>query len=214
MKKKQSFIIICMLLIAINLQAQCTIDNIFPVKPGFTKFKSTTTIAQNSNIREDNESYKYDVSNNWIDSYGYKHSNFYYLYTIPCLSVNNNKLRLQFANDHLYKINIELRYSKEEFDKCMETYNLILNLYKKHYFYVGVNTISNYKDEKIGEGENFNLYPANKRKDYNNIEITYKIVYEWKSIDGEKYDFTGNVDHYLINISYSDLAGTKLKNDL
>ena len=205
-------------------QSQCTFEKIFPVKHGMSIFKATTTIAYLKDIKEDKEENKYSGIINYWNKPDYlngdsvfKTSLYYdYLYH-DCFKGDENKLLLRFVDDKLYKILITLTFSNSKFEKCMENYNTLVAIFKKHFVdWEKINISNNTPAEQIGEGYWFYPTTKNKKDDVKieNASIEYEIEYEkeWNDFKKEYYQ-TGNVKKYILEIGFVNLAGTKLTNE-
>jgi hypothetical protein len=205
-------------------QAQCTFENIFPVRHGISKFKATTTIASIKNIKEDEEANKYSgIFNSWDkpdylkgDSVFKSSISYNYIYH-DCFKGDKNELYLHFVDDKLYKIQITLTFSNTKFGKCMENYNTLVAIFK-NYFITWTECVKSNDVTKEQIGEGYWFYPTTMDKSdaikLNDLSIGYEVKYEMKWSDYKKEWYrTGNVDKYVIEIEYINLKGTKLTNE-
>lgn len=222
--KKIIFTLLTIVEFVVIAQAQCTFEDIFPVKHGFSKFKATTTIAYQKNIVEDKEENMYSgILNSWDkpdylkgDSVFNSSISYDFLFH-DCFKGDKNELYLRFVDDKLYYIQITLTFSNRQIEKCMENYNLLVNIFKNNFIdwteFIITNDVTK---EQTGEGYWF--YPTLKEKRNNikieNVSIGYKVEYElkWNDLKKEWYR-TGNVKNYTISLEYVNLNGTKLTNE-
>jgi len=222
--KKIIFAILIIIAFAELGHAQCIFENIFPVEHGFSKFKSTTTIASLKNIKEDTEANQFaGITNSWYkpdylkgDSVFKSSISYDYLYH-NCFIGDKNELNLRFVDDRLYKIQVTLTFSNAKFEKCMENYNSLIAIFKNYFVdWAEAVTINDLTKEQIGEGYGFYPTSEDKRDNIKMEELTigYKVEYEMKWSDYKKGWYrTGNVDNYIIEIEYINLQGTKLTNE-
>jgi hypothetical protein len=206
------------------VQAQCSFENIFPVKHGVSKFKATTALAAIKNIQEDKETtHLQRVSNSWdkpkyLKGDSVLKSRTYYNYlNHDCFKADKNELKLHFVDDQLYRMVITLTFSNTKFEESMENYNTLVSVFKNHFNnwsdFVSKNDETN---EQIGEGYWF--YPTTTEKWNNlkveNLSIEYKLEYDikWDNLKNEWYQ-SRTVDNYVIEIEYINLEGTKLTNE-
>lgn len=212
-------LIINLLLIGI-VRAQCAYDDIFPLSMGISKFKAMTGLATIVDIKEYQQ-----LNNSWWeniydpkgDSVYFSASNYYYLLN-PCFKGAKNELLLKWVDDRLYKMEITLSFLNTDLEKCIENYNLLMDVFKTQFPkwswtpWVKTNTIGNIK-EQIGEG--YWISPPAVKIDQTEkkeeIEIGYEIDYETKW-NGKESSFTGNVKRYKLKVTFVNLKGTRLTN--
>ena len=219
---KQKISLILFLALSLQSQAQCSFETFFPFKFGFSKFESTKVIAGLTYIQEDRKINEINsFSNHWYkpdylkgDSV-FKSESYYKLLNKDCINGDENTLNLSFADDALYKIKIELAYSSSDFEKCMQTYNKLVSIFKTKFVDSQVFKSQNSAKEQIGEG--FWFYPTIKSKRNNvkikELSIGYAIQYEMKYNSYLKeWARTPNVEKYVIEIQYINLTPTKLTN--
>lgn len=199
------------------INAQCTYEDIFPVEHGITKFDATNKITSNENIEKDPPGF---VSNPWDkpdylngDSVLVTYLGYHYSYS-PCFNGKENKGKLKFVDDSLYKIRVDLIFSSEDIKKLQDNYNMLVSIFKNIFpSWERYTSTRRRTGEQIGKGYWF--YPSSKENrdivKVDKLSIGYEIKYEKKynSLEKEWYN-TGNIENYNISINYVNLKGTKL----
>ena len=221
-KMKTTLTFISILLLTGLVHGQCTYEDIFPVEHGISKFKATTRIASNGNIKEDKQANQYSFDEwdkpDYLKGDSVYTTSIFYDYSYhPCFKGKENELFLKFVDDRLYKMEITLTFSSIDFEKCMENYNSLISILKNQFSYWTPFVQTNDKTgEQIGEGYWFRPL-SDEERDKVKIEtlsIGYEVEYEMKWSDYKKEWYrTGNVESYKIEIEYVNLKGTKLTNE-
>lgn len=208
--------------IGLGLEAysQCTIKELFPVQHGMTKFQAIKQLNLQTNILEVEDKYNHWNHPKYLSGDSIYESQIYYKVSNQnCLKGNNIIGILSFADFKLYQMTLRSTFNPEEFKKCMENYNLLLQNLKFEFpfskkfdeFYTPYNS-DNQTEEQIGEG--YWLYrneEDSKKSEYNRVSIGYSINYEfaWNTLSG-KYNKTGKIENYKIEIYFTNINGTKI----
>lgn len=211
-------LIMLIILFVSKLNAQCTLENLFFLKNGISKFTAINQIKLNSNLKE----YDYGPMgpvNDYVDYPEYlngvsvKRSQYLAVFNYhPCIqNWKENRIFLTFADDNLYKITLTFEFDPSNFTSLLDSYNsIIATLKKRKYFFKKMVTTED--NEQLGEGYWFNPYKGFKSK-IEEIQVSYQIVYEEKwNISKQKSERTGRIKRYELIINSTNLNGTKLDN--
>jgi len=192
---------------------------------GKSKFKVITTLALQTNIKEDdyNQYFEGVFEDTW-DKFDYLKNDsvlrgtlYYEIIDSPSFLSKDIKLNLRFVDDILYKIDINSTFKKENFKSCLNNYySLTKNFETDFPFAIPFTTTkqNNSKgEEQIGEGfwmykevdENGKIRVKEKTE---SLTIGYKLNYKWKL--GNIALDTNEIDNYTLEIRYVNLLGTKL----
>jgi hypothetical protein len=192
---------------------QCSLDKLFPVKVGISKFQAINTLNLQNNISEVRDLLNYWSQPDYLkgDSIFESQVNFKFK-THTCVHNTNNIVLLSFADKKLYKITLRIWFKPNEFNQCLVNYDQILESLKIEYPYYKHFISSNREtDEQIGEG--FWMYRSQEEeyKDkFEMISIEYKMEHEiiWNKYTDEMVK-TGTIDKYLLEITFVNLKNTK-----
>ena len=214
MKRFIILIIVFGLLSSIETLGQCYTDLLFPVKVEMSKFQAINTLNLQENVYEVKDALNYWNHPEYLDgdSIYYSQVNFKFR-KHNCIKSTDNIVLLSFADQKLYQLTLRIWFMPKDFDECLANYNQILESLKMEFpYYNGFITSNKETDEQIGEG--FWMYKSEeeKHKDkFEEVSIGYKIKYEkkWSEYYKELYK-TGNIDKYLLEITFSNLKDTKL----
>jgi hypothetical protein len=213
--------LLCLLFIQVSF-SQCRIKDYVPFTLGANRFE-TSQILSNINTIKREEIYGSDTYSEW-KKYPYMKKDSIYVVSTnkrfvanDCFKGSENRCQLYFVDDILYKIAMFQEFKAVEYDKMLNTYNDILEVFDElHHYNKTFTTTNSITKEKIGQGLVFYDFPPNdkiqvvKIKD---IRVSYEITYKkiWNNYS-KKWDPTSDIDYYTIEIELVDLKGTKLTN--
>lgn len=198
--------------------AQCTIQEFFPVEHGTSKFNTIIALKQHKNIVEyydrNNLAISYKSTPEYLNGDTIRRSSYSFKYKWQdCILGYDNEIDLDFADDKLFKMNMDIFFYPEDLDKCINNYNRItetlLKTEKYHAQYINRDSDTN---EQTGEGYSFNPYHEFRPK-IEQINVEYRIIYEknYNSYLQETIK-TGKIKHYILTIQSVNLNATKLDN--
>ena len=179
-----------------NLKAQCSFENIVPVKLGMSKFDArnkinstnnfTTALYQFYGIIEKMIGGKTTTDGLFKPAYvkpAYlkgdsvkKELLLYDVKTNPCLSGNNMQLELTFADNVLYSIELNAKFSEADYNSCYKQYQNITSQIDKSIFKFKTiyEAVDNYS-EKNGEGYSYTISDNSKEMKESNFTIGIKM---------------------------------------
>lgn len=194
-------------------QTQCTLNDIFVLDLGVSKFQAMNKLNSNKNIYDayvfttywEYPSYlKGDSVLTSLISYKQK--------IISCFigSENNFDGALVFSDDKLYKMSITANYSGSSFSICQDNYRKLITYFGKKFpdtddFQI----INSTTKEQVGEGIIFaesKIRRLTAKPKY--VVIEYDLKYEYDQ-HGNSLN-SGKIDHYELSISFLDYSITKL----
>jgi hypothetical protein len=215
MKNQIILIIVFGLYSNIKVCGQCNTDYLFPVNINMSKFQAINSLNLKDNICEVKNVLNYWSHPDYLkgDSVYNSQVNFKYK-THSCIKSNENVVLLNFADMKLYKMILRIWFKPEDFNKCLENYNQILEslkmefpVYNEYIYYTDTTT-------KEQEGEGYWLYKSEEEKHKDKFEqgsIGYNIEYEEnRSGYTKEWYKTGNIDKYLLEIIFINCKETKL----
>lgn len=197
---------------------QCLINDFFPVKHGSSKFAAIVTLSKHSNIEDYYErnqvAIDYSSTPEYLNGDIVRRSTYSYKYKIhDCILGYDNEVDLDFADDKLFKMTLNIFFKPESLDKCLKNYNLIIKTLLETEKYSSKYTFrdSETKEQK-GEGYSFSPYPEFRPK-VEEVNVGYSIVYETNYNSYLKETIkTGKILYYLLSVETVNLNGTKLDN--
>ncbi|MBL4715152.1 hypothetical protein JYT59_00260 [Sphingobacteriaceae bacterium AH-315-L07] len=216
MKKLITIITVLGLYSSTNVFGQCSINLLFPVKISMTKFQvinSLNLLEDVYRIRSTPGSWNHPEYLNG-DSVHKSEVNFEFKSHNCIKSEVRNVVSLGFADKRLYKMTLEIWFEPEEFNKCLENYNQILESLKKEFTYYSEFIVSDIENnEQMGEGVWLYKSEEEKHKDkFEEVSICYEFQYDTVFIDKLMTRVkTGSIDYYKLEISFVNLKGTKLE---
>lgn len=201
-------LIIILIIIGSTLKtySQCSVNELFPVHHGMSKFEAINTLNLQDNIYEVIDLLNYWSHPDYLEGDSLYHSQVNYkIRTHPCVNSYDNGVHMSFLDHKLYSLTLFISFIPKDYKKCLENYNQILSSLKQEFPYYEKYILNNSEtNEQIGEG--YSLYKSAKDKNkYNSEEISieYKIEYEFKWSDNLKtYYKTGNINKYGLQISF------------
>ncbi|MFM1893582.1 MAG: hypothetical protein RIQ90_748 [Bacteroidota bacterium] len=196
-----------------SIYGQCLTNDLFPVRHGMTKFQAINTLNLQDNVYEVQDFLNYWSHPEYLEGDSVYDSQVNYkIMTHGCIKNYDNIVLMSFADQKLYEITLRIWFKPKDFDKCLENYNQVLESLKKEFPYYGGFISRNQENEQVGEGYWLHKSEEDKKKaKFEKVSVGYSIEYETKWSDYSKKMYkTGNIDKYLLEISYVNLEGTKL----
>ncbi len=213
---KISFISIFFLFSHHHVIAQCATNDFFSISQGVTLFDATILLNSNANVSEVHRTlpFEYYQKPPYLNGDSVKISQIRYkLNSITCINgYKDSESELVFCDDHLFRMDISISFSRDDLSKCQSLYSQLLNSLQLQYKFKQEMEITGVNNEKIGQG--WNLYKdqvARKQLQYETISINYTMEY-YKDYEKKSLDLTewGKVKAYVLEISYTNLFNTKL----
>ena len=212
---------ILFLFTGVTAHSQCDWENIFPFKAGDTKFDIAILKNGNHNLEDaddfNNLKYIIDQANNRYVTYSYLKDSVYrniknlQYKKDQCLDSKENSIQITSVNDHLYRVEIELKYT--DYEMMLKQYSKLLDIAPLIYQYQVPIRISNtVTKEKVGEGIRFIEKSMDSRPEKVN-ELNIKYIIDFKRLKNLKKTFTNEIEGYTLSIYFVDLRNTVLKRE-
>mgnify|MGYP003649163871 CR=1 FL=1 len=202
---KRTLLILSINLISILAFSQCQESQLFPFKHLASKFEVTKQLLLNDNFYNRKETFNY-VDDDNVNQSGM----LVYAKSYPCLDGNEIRLYFKFENDKLYQVTLVSIYGEDDFKKCMNKFNQLLEYFATKYKVY--NTLTNYQGGEKECGETTNYV---KKMNSNNsgmddfisvgYNINYKVDYNW---GGNKALITDNIESFEVEIMHINATGT------
>lgn len=205
----------CLVVLSVNSSGQCTIDELFPVGIGQTKFQAINLLNFHDGFFDVEDNYRHWSKPEYLngDSIFFSYVNYKYE-TNLCVKSTDNIGKLSFVDDYLYKMTIIIRFPPNELEACLNSCNSIFNSCIDEFpFYEEFVSKDEETKEQVGEGYWMYRFKSEAGKEkFEEISVGYRLEYEkeWDSNNNEMFK-TGKIDGYVLEVRYVHLKGTKLK---
>ncbi len=181
---------------------RCAFENLFTIKPGMNKPAVIDTInTKYSNVvlakTESEKRPPYGTSGGdsiVLETITYKANGV----RIPCFSGNNNVLRMDFADDKLYKAYIGTEYSQMKYPDLMSNFNALRASIKKSWKFEHEVKVSGSNVEGFG-------YSYTKTQEKTNKPETCTLQYV--KIKGS----SPSADKYILEVIWANLQNTRME---
>ncbi|MEX6689064.1 hypothetical protein QTN47_16265 [Danxiaibacter flavus] len=181
--------------------ARCAFENLFTIKPGMSKPTVVDTInSRYSNIKlvntesEKRPPYGSGGDSIVLETLTYKAGGI----KIPCFNGTNNVLRMDFADDKLYKAYIGTEYSQLKYPDLMSNFNALRNSIKKSWKFEHEIKVSGSNVEGFG-------YAYTKNQEKTNKPETCTLQYV--KIKGS----SPSADKYILEVIWANLQNTRME---
>tara|TARA_R110000868_G_scaffold93190_1_gene258037 strand:+ start:2710 stop:3375 length:666 start_codon:yes stop_codon:yes gene_type:complete len=202
-----------------NTFGQCSWKDVFPFEMGSSKFDVMRIVTTNSMIEQPPDKFGVDRINNGLQYYDYLQDSVY-INVInlkfkgnKCIVVgNDNHIQLRLSDDILHRAEIEIEFSKDEYNVMLANYKKVLELVPEDYKYeVPHDKFHIETREKIGEAIFFSTDGKGVKEKLNDIDIGYIIKYK-RVYDkvSKKWYRSNEIQNYSLIISITDLRKSRL----
>lgn len=180
---------------------RCAFENLFTMKPGMSKptvidtiHKKYSTIALVKTETEKRPPYGTGGDSIFLETLTYKAGGI----KIPCFSGTNNVLRMDFADDKLYKAYIGTEYSQMKYPDLMSNFNALRSSIKKSWKFEHEVKVSGSNVEGFG-------YAYTKTDQKTNKPETCTLQYV--KIKGN----SPSTDKYILEVIWANLQNTRME---
>lgn len=192
----------------------CSLNDLFPVKPGMTKFTAINKINSlvgYTKVSDEDELYELD----YLKQEGKKARLTTMTYSVPkgvCYTASDAQLVLTFDGDNLYKVEYFLKYSPSSYNEMVRQYNQIvsaLKLSKAFKYSAPVTWTDQVEKTQIGEGWSFHN-PQKNEDENEGVSVDYKLDRRNQLTRNEitrDLQFT-KTENYVLEIQWVDLNFT------